>query len=65
MGAEEVIKFDGFSEGRDWVAYKYHENRFLLGSQLIVNPSQEAIFIKGGKICDIFGAGTHSLVPLG
>ena len=63
MGAEEVIKFDGFSEGRDWVAYKYHENRFLLGSQLIVNPSQEAIFIKGGKICDIFGAGTHSLVP--
>jgi len=61
MAAVDVIKFDGFSDGKAWVAYKYPGDQFMLGSQLIVNPSQEAIFIKGGEICDVFGAGTHTL----
>lgn len=61
MAVVNVIKFDGFSDGRDWVAYKYPGEEFFLGSQLIVNPSQEAVFIKGGEICDVFGAGTHTL----
>lgn len=61
MAAIDVIKFDGFSNGKDWIAYKYPGDQFMLGSQLIVNPSQEAVFIKGGEICDIFGAGTHTL----
>ncbi len=61
MAIVDVIKFDGFSDGRDWVAYKYPGEQFVLGSQLIVNPSQEAVFIKGGEICDIFTAGTYSL----
>ena len=61
MVAVDVIKFDGFSDGKAWVAYKYPGDQFMLGSQLIVNPSQEAIFIKGGEICDVFGAGTHTL----
>ena len=33
----------------------------VLGTQLIVNPSQEVVFIKGGQICDVFEAGTHTL----
>lgn len=61
MAMMDVIKFDGFSDGRDWIAYKYPGDQFKLGSQLIVNPSQEVIFLKGGEICDVFGAGTHTL----
>lgn len=61
MAVVDVIKFDGFSDGKAWIAYKYPGEQFMLGSQLIVNPSQEAVFIKGGAICDIFGAGTHTL----
>lgn len=61
MAIASVIKFDGFTDGRAWIAYKYPGDQFNLGSQLIVNPSQEALFIKGGQICDIFGAGTHTL----
>ncbi|MCX6145696.1 MAG: SPFH domain-containing protein, partial [Candidatus Kapabacteria bacterium] len=32
-----------------------------LGSQLVVNQSQEACFIKGGQLLDVFQAGTHTL----
>lgn len=28
---------------------------------MIVNHSQEAIFLRGGAVCDIFGEGTHTL----
>lgn len=61
MAIVDVIKFDGFPDGKAWVAYKYPGEQFMIGSQLIVNPSQEAIFIKGGEICDVFGPGTHTL----
>lgn len=61
MAILDVIKFDGFADGKPWIAYKYPGEEFNLGSQLIVNPSQEAIFIKGGQICDVFGPGTHVL----
>ncbi len=61
MAVVDVIKFDGFSDGRAWVAYKYPGEEFVLGSQLIVHPSQEAIFIKGGEIGDLFTAGTYTL----
>ena len=61
MAMVDVIKFDGFLDGKPWIAYKYPGESFNLGSQLVVNPSQEAIFIKGGEICDIFTAGTHTL----
>ncbi|MGA2547950.1 MAG: SPFH domain-containing protein [Rectinemataceae bacterium] len=37
------------------------EGEIRLGSQLVVNESQEAIFYKGGKALDIFGPGTHML----
>ena len=31
------------------------------GTQLVVNQSQEACFIKGGQMLDVFGPGTHTL----
>ena len=32
-----------------------------MGTQLVVNHSQQAVFVKGGQIADIFEAGTHTL----
>lgn len=37
------------------------EEAIPLGSQLIVNQSQEALFVKGGQALDLFGPGTHTL----
>lgn len=55
------IKYDGPRDGSPWLVYKYPDDQFVLGSQLIVNQGQEALFFKGGKALDLFGAGTHTL----
>lgn len=55
------IKYDGPQNGAPWLVYKYPGETFVLGSQLIVNQGQEALFFKGGKALDLFGEGTHTL----
>lgn len=40
---------------------KYPSDNIKMGSQLIVYPSQSAIFVKGGQICDIFAPGTYTI----
>lgn len=55
------IKYDGPEDGSQWIVYKYPGEKFVLGSQLIVNQGQEAIFFKGGEALDSFGPGTHTL----
>lgn len=55
------IKYDGPQDGSPWLVYKYSSEKFVLGSQLIVNQGQEALFFKGGEALDLFGAGTHTL----
>ena len=40
---------------------KYPSEDLRTSSQLVVYPSQTAIFVKGGRICDVFSAGTYSL----
>lgn len=55
------IKYDGPQDGSPWLVYKYPSEKFVLGSQLIVNQGQEALFFKGGEALDLFGAGTHTL----
>lgn len=57
-GFIDVIQYNGASDDLVW---KFPYNNLSIGAQLIVNKSQEAIFVKGGAVCDIFGAGTHSL----
>lgn len=59
MALIDRIKYDSPSD--DSVVWKYPSEEIRLGSQLIVNESQEAIFFKGGKVLDIFGSGTHTL----
>ncbi|MFP5494033.1 SPFH domain-containing protein [Parvimonas sp. G1641] len=58
MAVVDVIKYNG---NPDILAWKYPNNELGTWSQLIVNESQEAILVKGGQICDIFGAGKHTL----
>lgn len=54
------IKFDGLVN-RDWIIFKYPIENIRLGSALIVNEGQVAIFVKGGELCDVFPAGSHVL----
>ncbi|MDF2820638.1 MAG: hypothetical protein K0R15_1079 [Clostridiales bacterium] len=60
MAIIDRIKFDGL-RSRDWLVYKHPSEQLVIGSQLIVNEGQVVIFVKGGKVGDIFTAGTHTL----
>lgn len=61
MAFIDRIKYDGYQDGSPWLIYKYPSDEFVLGSQLIVNQGQEALFFKGGEALDLFGAGTYTL----
>lgn len=54
------IKYDG-DDNTQWLIYKYPSDEFVMGSQLIVNQGQEAMFFNGGEALDLFGPGTHTL----
>lgn len=65
MAILDVLKFEG---PNDVLVWKWRsesnidrENELRMGSQLIVNQSQEACFYSGGKLLDILGPGTHTL----
>lgn len=53
------IKFDAPAD--DILVWKYPTDSLTLGTQLIVNQSQEALFLKGGKVFDLFSPGRHTL----
>ncbi len=57
-GLVSIIKCDGDNNTLIW---KYPEEDFKLGTQLIVHESQEAVFFQDGRALDVFGAGRHTL----
>ena len=59
MALIDRIKYNSPSD--DAIAWKYQREDIRLGSQLIVNEGQYAVFLKGGKVLDVFGAGTYTL----
>ena len=61
MALLDRIKFDGTTDGSQWLIYKVPGEEFKLGSQLIVGQGQEALFLKGGAVADLFGPGAHTL----
>ena len=66
MAFIDRLKYDGppplaNGDAAPWLVYKFPSETLLLGSQLIVAQSQEAIFFKGGAAADVFGPGTHTL----
>lgn len=60
MAIIDVVRFDGL-KSRDWLIYKYYSEELVLGTQLIVQEGQVALFVKGGAIADIFFPGTYTL----
>ncbi len=58
MAVVEVVSYNG---SPDVFAWKYPNSELGTWTQLIVNESQEAILFKGGKVCDVFQAGRHTL----
>lgn len=57
-GLASTIKFEGDQHNLIW---KHPIEDFCLGSQLIVDESQEAIFYRDGQALDTFPPGTHTL----
>lgn len=65
MAIIDVLKYDGPNNVLVWKWRPNNgssrEEELRLGTQLVVNQSQEACFIKGGQLLDVFGPGTHTL----
>ena len=59
MALIDTIKYGSVSDNE--LVWKYPRDDFKIGSQLIVNESQDAIFVKGGHVLDSFEAGTHTI----
>lgn len=60
MAIIDVVRFDGL-KSRDWLIYKYPSEELVLGTQLIVQEGQNALFVKNGTIADVFYPGTYTL----
>ena len=58
MALFQVIRFEGPPEVLVW---KYPKENMNSGSQLVVGPAQTAVFVKEGRICDLFESGTYTL----
>ncbi len=58
--ALDIVRFDGL-KSRDWLIYKYPSDTLVMGSQLIVQEGQVAIFARGGAMADTFYPGTYTL----
>ena len=59
MALIDVVKYTPSGDS-DFV-WKYPSEDLKLGTQVVVNEGQEAIFVKSGVVLDILGAGTHTL----
>lgn len=57
-GLVNIIKYD---EDNETLVWKHPAEDFMMGTQLIVHESQEAIFFKDGRALDAFGAGRYTL----
>lgn len=58
MAIVDVLKFNSDASVFAW---KYPNSELATWSQLIVNESQEAVFMKNGQIADVFGPGRYVL----
>ena len=58
MAIIDVLKYESTLEQFVW---RHPVQDLKLGTQLIVNVSQKAFFVKGGQIYDEFDSGTHTL----
>jgi membrane protease subunit (stomatin/prohibitin family) len=65
MAIIDVLKYDGPNNVLVWKwrspKNSDREEELRWGTQVVVNESQEACFIKGGRLLDILPPGTHTL----
>ena len=59
MALVNVIKHEASDDSI--FVWKFPSDQIKLGSQLIVNEGQQAIFVKGGQALDCFDPGTYTL----
>ena len=68
MALIDVLKYDGPNNVLVWKWRTPKDDKrkeeLRLGTQLVVNQSQQAVFVRGGQIADIFETGTHTLSTL-
>ncbi len=60
-GDPEVIKWPDHLDPRSYVAWRYPKNEIRIGSVLIVNEAQKALFFRDGKLMGVIDAGRHFL----
>lgn len=58
MALIDVVKYQAEPDEFVW---KFPSEDLRIGTQIIVNPGQNAFFIRGGNILDQFTSGTHTL----
>lgn len=65
MAIIDVLKYDGPNNVLVWKWRPANDGKrqeeLRLGTQLVVNQSQQAVFVNGGQIADVFDAGTYTL----
>jgi membrane protease subunit (stomatin/prohibitin family) len=59
MAITDLVKYDQPQDAE--FVWKFPSEDLKLGAQVVVNQSQEAVFVKGGEVLDILTAGTHTL----
>ncbi len=60
-GILDVVANNAISGQAGSIIWKHPSPAIISGSKLIVSESQEAIFVKGGKIVHIFDTGTYEI----
>lgn len=58
MAIIDVVKWE--SNNKEF-CHKFSSQNLRFGTQLVVNTSQTAFFVKGGQICDEFSSGTYTI----
>lgn len=58
MALVDVVKWEMNSSE---FCYKFPSDELKIGTQLVVYTAQTAFFVKGGKVCDEFTAGTYTI----
>jgi membrane protease subunit (stomatin/prohibitin family) len=59
MALIDRVKYD--ADDDSLFVWKYPSESLVWGTQVIVNQSQQAIFVKGGEALDVLEPGTHTL----
>lgn len=57
----KIVDVVTYEQQEGIVVHKFLSDNLRWGAQLVVHPSQTAIFVKGGVIADVFTSGTYTI----